>query len=75
MRGSGFRARTESDRSAVIMFNSSQTDLPPILCIENEGKIFTFMLGTQFISFFVFKELNIMKIVLLGNRLGYTLTE
>ncbi|XP_065069859.1 zinc finger FYVE domain-containing protein 16-like isoform X1 [Rhopilema esculentum] len=35
-RGSGFRSRTESDRSVVIMFNSSQTDLPPILRIENE---------------------------------------
>eukprot|EP00794_Sanderia_malayensis_P007788 gene7788-8633_t len=30
------RGRTESDRSVVIMFNSSQTDLPPILRIENE---------------------------------------
>jgi len=36
VRGTGFRSRTESDRSAVIMFNSSQTDLPPVLRIENE---------------------------------------
>ena len=40
VRGTGFRSRTESDRSAVIMFNSSQTDLPPVLRIENEGWIF-----------------------------------
>ena len=39
VRGTGFRSRTESDRSAVIMFNSSQTDLPPILRIESEGWI------------------------------------
>lgn len=37
VRGSGFRSRAESDRSVVIMFNSSQTDLPPILRTENEG--------------------------------------
>ena len=39
------RTRTESERSVVIMFNSSQTDLPPVLRIESEGTLAYFRLS------------------------------
>ena len=33
------RSRSESEMSAVIMFNSTVTNLPPILRRDNEGEI------------------------------------